>query len=237
MKWTLITGAAKRLGAEICRHLAARGHNVVIQYQHSHKEALALREECLSQGYRVEIVQGDFTSLESTLDFADACLKKFPDIKFLVNNVGNYLVKPALETKCQEWVSIFQNNVHVPFFLTRAFIEPLKLNQGAIINLGIAGLSSLRADKYSPCYTAAKASLLSWTKSLALELAPDQVRVNMVSPGYLDISEDLPKDISKIPLHRAGSCAEVAEVISFLLDDKNRYITGQNIEVAGGIRL
>ena len=95
----------------------------------------------------------------------------------------------------------------------------------------------MRADVYSTAYTMTKASLLLLTKSLALELAPDQVRVNMISPGYLEDSVDLPMDLSKIPMQRPAKSEEVADVIAFLLSDKAYYLTGQNIEVAGGTRL
>jgi NAD(P)-dependent dehydrogenase (short-subunit alcohol dehydrogenase family) len=237
MKWTLITGGAKRLGADICRRLAEKGYNMVVQYNQSQSEAHALAEECQKKGGRVETLQGDFTTLESTLDFVNHYIDRFHDTENLINNVGDYLVKPASLTNYKEWYEIIQNNLNVPFILTRAFIDTLKKNEGSIINMGVAGLSNLRADKYSTCYSCAKTGLWVLTKSLALELAPYQVRVNMVSPGYLDISADLPKDLSQLPMRRAASSAEVAEVILFLLDDKNKYITGQNIEVAGGIRL
>lgn len=237
MNWALVTGGAKRLGAEICLKLADDGCNVVIHFNHSESEAMEVAERCRRKGVLAETLQGDFSSLAATLDFAKRYVQKFPETRYLINNVGNYLIKSASLTDYEEWNSIFQNNLNVPFILIRELLDGLKHNKGGIINIGIAGLSNLRADKYSACYSCAKTALWVLTKSLALELAPYQVRVNMVSPGYLDISEDLPSDLSKLPMARTATCAEVAEVVAFLLNDKNSYITGQNIEVAGGVRL
>jgi NAD(P)-dependent dehydrogenase (short-subunit alcohol dehydrogenase family) len=237
MTWALVTGGAKRLGAEICLKLADEGYNVVVHYNRSEIEAVALADQCRKKGVLAETLHGDFDSLVSTLDFAHRYINKFSDTRILINNVGNYLVKSASKTDYEEWYSIFQSNLHAPFVLIHQLLDPLKHNKGCIINLGIAGLTNLRADKYSTCYSCAKTALWVLTKSLALEFAPYQVRVNMVSPGYLDISEDLPADLSKLPMARTASSAEVTEVIAFLLSDKNAYITGQNIEVAGGVRL
>lgn len=237
MNWALVTGGAKRLGAEICLHLAEKGYNVVIHYNHSQAEAMAVSEKCRRKGVLAEIIQGNFDNPASTLDFAKRYVYQFPDTRYLINNVGNYLVKSASQTEYEEWYSLFQSNLHAPFVLIRELIEGLKRTKGGIINIGIAGLNSIRADKYSTGYSCAKTALWVLTKSLALELAPYQVRVNMVSPGYLDISEDLPSDLSKLPMARTGTCSEVVEVIAFLLNDINAYITGQNIEIAGGVRL
>ena len=98
-------------------------------------------------------------------------------------------------------------------------------------------MEGLRADVNATAYTITKLGLWMLTRSLAKELAPSQVRVNMVSPGYLDISVDLPEDVSKLPMGRSGTTKEVANIIALLLDKQSSYITGQNIEVAGAVRL
>ena len=101
----------------------------------------------------------------------------------------------------------------------------------------MTGLSTERADTYSTAYTFTKASLLMLTKALAKEYAPDGVTVNMVSPGHLDISVDLPEDLNTLPMKRPATCEEVARVVTFLLRDENNYLTGQNIDIAGALRL
>jgi NAD(P)-dependent dehydrogenase (short-subunit alcohol dehydrogenase family) len=132
---------------------------------------------------------------------------------------------------------LFQTNLYAPFALTKAFLPSITKAKGNIINIGIAGLNAPRASKTQASYDAIKMALLSLTKSLALDLATTGVRVNMVSPGYLTNSVVLPSDPLSLPMHRTGALDEVARAITFLIDPASSYITGQNIEVSGGVAL
>ncbi len=237
MNWTLVTGGAKNLGAEICRTLAAQGHSIVVQYRYSESEAQAVAQSCRDLGVEAEIIQGDFSSIETTVLFIVNYLARFRETKYLVNNVGNYFIGTALQTPLLKWGELFQNNVHVPFALIQALAPSIKKNQGSIVNIGVAGLAHGRADIYTTGYSCAKEALCLLTKSLAKELAPAHVTVNMVSPGYLESSVDLPKDVSALPMQRPGSLTETAQLVAYLLSPAASYITGQNIETAGGLRL
>lgn len=236
MGWTLVTGGAKRLGARLCADLAVLGHSVLVHYHTSETEALEVVEVCRSLGVAAEPIKGDFSTSASTERFIEICLERYP-IRVLINNVGNYLVKSASQTTVEEWNAIFQSNLHTPFALSKAFLPSLCQFRGNIINIGIAGLVSMRADTYSTAYMSAKMGLLTLTKSMARELASKGVRVNMVSPGYLENSIDLPKDITHLPMHRAATLEEVSRAVTYLLNEQSCYITGQNLEVAGGVRL
>lgn len=237
MKWTLVTGGAKRLGAEICLTLAKAGYSVVVHYNTSRTEAEQIVQQCREIGVKAECIQGDFASPESTELFIQSYQERFPNTANLINNVGMYLIKSGLNTTEGEWKTLFQTNVHTPFALIRNLIPTIKENRGNIINLGVSGLQSHQANTYSTAYYMTKQALWSLTRSLASELASSLVRVNMVSPGYLDFAVDLPSDIKKLPMHRAATAEEVSRVIAFLMDPKSAYITGQNIEVAGGVKL
>lgn len=234
MGWTLITGAAKRLGAEIAEVLASKGYDLVLHYRNSLQEAELVASRCRRMGVRAELIYGDFSTVKAILDFTRRYLERFPETQNLVNNVGNYLVKSTLETSDAEWDDLFQTNLRAPFILSREIIPSLVASRGAIVNLGNAGIERRSAGIYAPVYHLAKSGLLLLTRTLALELAPQQVRVNMVSPGHLDISVDLPFDLGKIPMKRPAKTEEVARVVAFLLDPASGYITGQNIEVSGG---
>jgi len=237
MVWTLVTGGAKRLGAEICLDLAKQGMPVLVHYKSNQAEAESVAERCRGYGVDAVAVRGDFSTTASTQQFIDNIQAEFPSIKYLINNVGNYLIKSAGETTVEEWTSLYQINLHAPFALSRALLPSLRRYRGSIINIGTAGSASFVADVRWTAYKMTKMSLLMLTKSLARELAHSQVRVNMVSPGYLENSIDLPETMPKMTMQRPAHLDEVVRVISFLLDDKNAYITGQNIEIAGGVAL
>lgn len=237
MKWTLVTGGASGIGAAISEMLALHHFPLIIHYRNREKEAEKLAEKWRQAGERVEIISGDFSTLDSTTSFIQRYLAAFPETAYLVNNVGNYLIQSGSKTPIQEWQAIFQSNLYSPFLLIQGLLPLLKRARGAVVNLGVAGLMGQRGDKYATAYSSAKAALLHLTRSLALELAPEGVRFNMVSPGYVENSVDLPHQGLSLPMGRAATPMEVAEVVFFLLQENRSYITGQNIEVAGGVRL
>jgi NAD(P)-dependent dehydrogenase (short-subunit alcohol dehydrogenase family) len=236
MGWTLITGGAKRLGAEICLGLAENGHSILVHYHDSAEEASEIVRQCRLRGTAAESIAGDFSTVASTEIFIEKCLNLFPSIQHLVNNVGEYLGKSALKTVTEEWLGLFQTNLHAPFMLTRAFVPTIK-QQGSIVNIGMAGAGIIRANLDHTAYQITKMSLYMLTKSIAKELAPFNVPVNMISPGYLENSIHLPKNLPAFSMQRPGLLKEVVRVVLFLMEKESVYITGQNIEVSGGVAL
>lgn len=236
MGFTLVTGGGKRLGANICCALAKEGYDVLVHYRTSKIEADDVVKECLKYGVKAFSIQGDFTTLESTNKFILACKKEYSQIHNLINNVGNYSVGSALETSTEELKELYQVNFLAPLECIKAFLPSIKANKGSIVNLGVAGLETSRTTIHTPAYRSTKLNLLMLTRSMALELAPFGVSVNMVSPGYLDISIESPKP-DTLPMRRFGTLDEVSRLILFLISRENRYITGQNIEVAGAVQL
>lgn len=236
MSWTCITGSAQGLGRAIALTLAERGASLVLHYHTQRSLAEEVAQLCLTAGAaKVECLEGDFSSFHTIQSFLERYLATFSDTQYLVNNVGNYLRKTALETTDQESKELFQNNFHAPCQIIRALSESIKQHQGAIVNIGYAGIAQQVLNRHAVAYNAAKTALWTVTKSLAEELAPHGVRVNMVSPGYLENSR-LPS-IQKLPMGRPGTLEETARVVAFLLDPAQNYVTGQNIDVAGGVRL
>lgn len=233
MNWVLITGASCNLGAKTAIALAEQGHNVLIHYNKSLAEAENVARACRSFDVKAEIIQGDFSSREGVDLFIAIILSKFNDVKVLINNVGNYLEKSALETSLDEWEELFQSNLFAPIAITHALIPSIKSQRGSIINIGTAGIS-LKANSMNTAYMATKTGLLLFTKTVAKELAPAQVCVNMVSPGQLETSI---VEIKGLPMGREAEFKDVINVILFLLNKTSSYVTGQNIEVAGGLCL
>lgn len=237
MDWTLVTGGGKGLGEKTCLQLADNGYSVVVHYRKSENEAQEVVRKCREKGVSAECIQGDFASLPSTLEFVERYTNRFTDTANLINNVGNYFVGNFENTPIDTWQDLFHTNMLAPAALIKGLFPFLKKAQGNVINIGVAGIQTVPADIYSPAYTFTKLGLWMLTKSLAKEWRPYQVRVNMVSPGYLENSIDLPDNPSKLPFGRTGSCDEIVRMILFLLDSKNNYMTGQNIEISGGLRL
>lgn len=237
MSKTLVTGGAKHLGKEICLTLAKGGHDLVVHYHRSKSDALDVVKECISYGVSAEAIQGDFSRIESVQSFIQDYQTRFPKTKNIINNVGNYLIKSALQTTISELSELFQVNVYAPFLLIQALVPSIINEKGNIITIGVAGLNQIRAENYSTAYTLSKMNLLMLTKTLAKELASFDVAVNMVSPGVLNGSIDALEMSSHIPMKRLGTYSQVAQTIEFLLKSEQHYITGQNIEVAGGVRL
>lgn len=230
-KRVLVTGAAKRLGAEIARMLAKQGYDVVIHYRNSKKEAEQIAEECRSFGVDAQLIQGDFSTRAGVEAFISQYRARFPDTYGLVNNVGDYVVG-----ECDDPEMLFWTNVFAPQQLMVEMVDLLQRERGAVVNLGFVGVGGVRGSSYCPVYLSSKEALLSLTRSYAKAWAPKNVRVNMVSPGYLDNAVDLPEN-EKLPMGRPALCEEVARVVAFLLDPASAYITGQNLDVAGGIKL
>jgi NAD(P)-dependent dehydrogenase (short-subunit alcohol dehydrogenase family) len=153
----------------------------------------------------------------------------------LINNVGVYSPRSILELDVDQWDATLRTNLSGAFYCCRA-AWPLMRDGGAIVNIGYAGVDALTANTDATDYQVSKTGLLVLTKSLAKALAPRGVRVNMVSPGQLANSIDLPGDVAgEIPAGRAGTLDDISAAVAFLVE--NEYVTGQNIDVAGGYRL
>ena len=237
MKWTLVTGGALRLGAAVCHAVAKEGKNVVIHYRTSSAQAMCLRDELIGYGVAADIVQGDFSTLESTSAFIDRYLQRFSETENVINNVGTHALGSALKTSPEEFNQLMQINAIAPFAIIQGLLGSLKQHRGAVVNIGMVGAHHIAANTHAAAYHLSKLSLAMLTKSLAKELAADHVSINMVSPGYLERSVDLPTDIVHIPAQRLGSFEEVVRAVLFFLSKESRYITGQILEVAGGVKL
>lgn len=237
MNWILVTGAAKGLGAQISLCLAQKGYNLVLHYCKSFDEVQEISQKCRAYGTCVEILQCDFSIQDQLEDFINQYLRKFSQTFALINNVGNYFIGSALATPINEWNMLIQTNLLASIRLMQSLMPSLKATQGSVINIGTAGLHQLKASSYSSAYMMSKSALWFATKCIAAEVAAFNVRVNMVSPGYLERSVDQPKNRLKLLQQREGLFEDITHTILFLLSEESKYITGQNIEVSGGVGL
>ncbi len=237
MEWTLICGASSGIGLEIALELASQKYPLVVHYQTGKDKALEAVKRCRSLGVPCEMIQGDFHSEEGVDAFCNEYQSRFGLLKNFIYSAGSYLVKPGSETSYEEWMEIYQMNFFCPLKLSLYFTPLIKKSQGSLLFLGMAGLNRQAADIYSTAFFNAKVSLLQWVRSMAKELAKDNVRVNMLSPGYAENSMDRPSSFDHILDQRMVDLSEIAGATTYLLSKKARMITGQNLEISGAVRL
>ena len=233
----LVTGASRRLGRHLALELAAAGADVCVHYSRDAEGARETVAAIEALGRRAFLVAADFTDPAGIAALIEGYRAQASRLDVLVNNVGNYIVKPVEETSVDEWRSLLDANLVAPAGLINGLLDLFPEGAGSIVNLGYAGVDLLASNPEATAYQASKAGLLILTKSLATRLAPRGLRVNMISPGQLENSVDLPEDIpAAIPLARAGTLDDIAHAMHYLVRPGS-YVTGVNLDVAGGYRL
>jgi 3-oxoacyl-[acyl-carrier protein] reductase len=231
----LVTGGAKRLGAQFCLKLAEAGWDLVVNYRHSEDAANDVVDRLRSVGAGARTFGADIAQSKEVAAMFESVEATEGRLDLLVNNVGNYDPKPLAELSVADWDSCIGANLSGAFYCCTAATPLLRASRGQIVNLGYAGVDALVGNPDAVAYQVSKSGLLVLTKSLAAALAPD-VRANMLSPGQLVNSIDLPEDIeATLPTGRAGQLDEVADALLWLVGAE--YVTGVNIDVAGGYRL
>jgi pteridine reductase len=233
----LITGAARRVGAEIARSLHAAGADVMIHYRSSHQDAQALGAElnALRAG-SAAIIEANLLSPDAPSRLVQASLDRFGHLDLLVNNASSFYATPLGSITLAQWDDLMGTNLRAPLFLAQAAAASLAARRGLILNM--IDIHGLRPLKHFPLYSAAKAGLTMLTRALARELAPE-VRVNGIAPGPVlwpehDMDEALKREIiDKTALKRHGSPRDIARTVLFFAQDAP-YITGQVLAVDGG---
>ena len=232
----LITGAAKRIGAQIAKTLHQAGFNVLIHYNQSADAAEKLTAELNQQransalSLSLDLLQTDKLPL-----LVEAAIEKWGRLDALVNNASSFYPTPMGEMSEENWQDLIGTNLKAPLFLAQAAATILQKHYGSIVN--IVDIHAENSLLNYPIYSAAKAGLVTATKALAKELAP-HVRVNGIAPGPILWPEDMSQEaqaklIDKTLLKRQGSPQEMASAVRFLIMDAT-YTTGQILKVDGG---
>ena len=233
----VVTGGARRLGRHLCLALAARGYDVAILYRGSEDDARSLEREIGGMGRHARALKVDIgVETQVAAVFADIKARE-GRVDLLVNNVGNYNPQHVTKLTPAVWDATLAANLSGAYYCCFHALQFMR-DGGNIVNIGMAGLEGIRANVRGADYYVSKTGLLVLTRSLASACAERNIRVNMVSPGQLDNSVDLPspEDIKRwVPLGRSGTLQDVAQAVEYFLDAT--YVTGVNIDVAGGYRL
>lgn len=236
-KVALITGAARRIGAEVARTLHAEGATVVVHYKNSAGEAQALKAELNAlRANSCVLLQADLLEVKQFPQLMSALVEQTGRLDILVNNASSFYPTPLGTLQEQQWDDLMGTNLKAPLFLSQTAAAPLQKNQGVIINL--TDVHGIRPLSEFSVYCAAKAGLIMLTQVLARELGPT-IRVNGIAPGAIlwpeqPMAEDKRAELlAKTALERMGSPEDIAQTVLFLVRDAP-YVTGQVIAVDGG---
>jgi 3-oxoacyl-[acyl-carrier protein] reductase len=240
-KIAIVTGAGHGIGREIALTLARNGAEVVVTDVTDAIFEVGKQIEAL--GSKALPIKCDVTELEQAQDVEENVVKKYERIDILVNNAGIYPQKAFLEMTAEDWNKVLRINLNGAFHCTKAVLPKMvKQKYGKIVNIAsIAG--AVVAFPNLVHYSASKAAIAGFTKSLALEVAQYGINVNAVAPGPIDVGE-MPVDsemykqsVRAIPVGRMGKPADIANLVAFLVSDEGNFITGQCVVSDGGYTL
>lgn len=242
-KVVLITGASRGIGAAIAKKMASLNYDVVINYNNSLKDAEKLKKE-IDEKYKVKsiIFKADVSNEDEIKNMINETINVFGRLDCLVNNAGIAIDCPFEDKTKENFIKVLDTNLIGPFLTSKYAYKYLKQQENSsVINISSTnGIDTIYPESMD--YDASKAALISLTKNLALEFAPD-IRVNCVAPGWTltDMSKDLDKkyieeEIDKILLSRFAHPGEIANVVAFIASDDASYINGEVIRVDGGFK-
>ena len=239
-KVALITGAGRGIGRSIAEQFAQEGATVLCVSK-TPENCQQVAQDIIEQGGQAEAFPMDVSSKESIKAVSEKILEKYKNVDILVNNAGITRDKLFVRMEDEDWEQVLFTNLFSAFYLCKQFVRPMTLKRwGRIIN--ISSVSGIMGNAGQANYSAAKAGLLGFTKTLAKELACRSITVNAIAPGFIatSMTKSLPETVVEqaqkiIPLKRFGNPIEVANTAVFLASEDASYITGQVIKVDGGM--
>lgn len=237
----LITGATRGIGRGIALKFAEQGANVAFTYVSSEEKAIALEKELTALGIKAKGYKSDAGNFKAAEDLVNTVVTDFGTIDILVNNAGITRDTLLMRMSEQQWDEVMNANLKSVFNLTKAVQRPmLKAKYGSIINM--SSVVGLKGNAGQANYAASKAGIIGFTKSVALELGSRNIRCNAIAPGFIEteMTGALDEKVvqqwrDSIPLKRGGTSDDVANLTIFLASDMSSYITGQCINVCGGM--
>jgi 3-oxoacyl-[acyl-carrier protein] reductase len=240
-KTAIITGASRGIGKGIAIEFAKQGANIAFTYLSSDQKAKELEQELSAFGINAKGFKSDASIFDSAQSLADQVMKEFGSIDVLVNNAGITKDNLLMRMGEEDFDRVMEINLKSVFNLTKAVLRPmLKQRSGSIINM--SSVVGVKGNAGQANYAASKAGMIGFTKSTALELGSRNIRCNAIAPGFIEteMTASLDPEIVKgwtdsIPLKRGGSTQDIANATLFLASDMSTYISGQVLNVCGGM--
>lgn len=240
-KVAIITGASRGIGKAIAQEFVNQGAKVAFTYLASDEKAQAFEKELTSNGGVVKGFKSNASDYNAAQKLVDDVIEKFGTVDILVNNAGITRDTLLMRMSEEQWDEVMNTNLKSAFNLTKAVTKPmLKAKSGSIINMSsVVGVSGNGGQAN---YAASKAGLIGFTKSIAQELGSRNIRCNAIAPGFIEteMTDALDQKVveewrNAIPLKRGGKPEDVAQATVFLASDMSAYITGQTLQVCGGM--
>ena len=240
-KTALITGASRGIGHGIALAFAREGASVAFTYLSSEEKARALEQQLAAFGVKAKGYKSDAADHKAAEELVNAVVSEFGAVDVLVNNAGITRDTLLMRMSEQQWDEVINANLKSVFNLTKAVIKPmLKAKSGSIINM--SSVVGVKGNAGQSNYAASKAGIIGFTKSVALELGSRNIRSNAIAPGFIEteMTAVLDEKVVQgwrdgIPLKRGGTVDDVANATLFLASDMSKYITGQCLNVCGGM--
>ena len=240
-KTAIITGGSRGIGKSIVEIFAKHGANVAFTYNSSAESAKAIAAEVSKEGVKVKCYKSDASNFDNAQNLAAAVHKEFGSIDILINNAGITKDNLLMRMGEEDFDRVIEVNLKSVFNMTKAVQRVmLKQRKGSIINM--SSVIGLKGNAGQSNYAASKAGVIGFTKSMAIELGSRNIRSNAIAPGFIvtEMTENLGEETIKkyyenIPLKRGGTPEEVANTCVFLASDMSAYITGQVLNVDGGM--
>lgn len=240
-KLAIITGGTRGIGKQIALTFAKEGYNIAINYRTENEDLKNTKKEIEENNVKCFTFQGDVTNFKDCEQFIKQIVEEFGNIDVLVNNAGITRDTLLMRMKEEDFKQVIDTNLIGTFNVTKNVISyMMKARSGRIIN--ISSVVGISGNAGQTNYAASKAGIIGFTKSLAKEVASRNITVNAVAPGFIEtqmtdvLKEDIKEEIAKkIPLKRMGTPQDVANVVKFLASSDSSYITGQVINIDGGM--
>jgi NAD(P)-dependent dehydrogenase (short-subunit alcohol dehydrogenase family) len=236
----LITGGSRGIGKSIAQGLAREGARIAISYRSNMTAAQNALRQMHTQGWECFAVEADATDPEKVESLIEKVVERFGRLDILVNNVGMFNWKPVIETTREEWREVLDSNLLSVFYASKAVLPTMRRQRwGRIINLGAVGAERAFGQATISAYAAAKAAVVSFSRSLAVEEAKHGITVNVISPSNIDERELTREEAlrmrdARFPVGRPPSAEDVSSAVKFFASEAADYITGQVLTVSGG---